>query len=146
MWKYFLLEDEYDESISGGSFNDKTFFDIWTLDLRGKPLFEYKPILSQVNVTQPPMWSSRPQKAKFRPKANSCGRLSYVKASSNLTLTRLWNLVTGSIPESLERGPVETDCWNRCDWGLKEFKWKGSFLGWIVGLLVPVQEILVLLW
>jgi hypothetical protein len=66
------------------------------------------------------------------------------KASSNLTLTRLWNWVTESIPERLERGPVETDCWNRSEWELKEYKWKGSFLVWIVGLVVPVQEIFVL--
>ncbi len=32
------------------------------------------------------------------------------------------------------------DCWNWGEWGLKEYKWKGSFLDCFVGLVVPVQE------
>ncbi len=30
--------------------------------------------------------------------------------------------------------------------GLKEYKWKGSFLGWFIGLVVPLQEIFILPW
>ncbi len=40
------------------------------------------------------------------------------------------------------QGPA--DCWNWVAWGLKEYKWKGSFLAWFVGLVVPLQEIFVL--
>jgi hypothetical protein len=31
-------------------------------------------------------------------------------------------------------------------WGLKKYKWMESFLGWFVGLVVPVQENFVLPW
>ncbi len=31
--------------------------------------------------------------------------------------------------------------WNWDEWGLKEYKLKGSFIGWYVGFVVPVQEI-----
>ncbi len=48
-------------------------------------------------------------------------------------------------PERLERGGP-ADCENWGERGLKEYKRKGSFLGRFVGLLVPVQEILVLPW
>jgi hypothetical protein len=48
-------------------------------------------------------------------------------------------------PERLERcGP----CWllKQGKRGHKEYKLKGSFLSWLVGLVVPVQEIFVLPW
>jgi hypothetical protein len=32
------------------------------------------------------------------------------------------------------------------EWGLKEYKSKGTYLGWFVGLFVPVQDIFVLPW
>ncbi len=46
--------------------------------------------------------------------------------------------------ERLERGG---SCWlSKLDeWGLKEYKWKGSFPGWFVRHVVPVQDIFVLL-
>ncbi len=42
--------------------------------------------------------------------------------------------------------PTLTDCWNRGELGLKWYKWKGSFLGWFVGLVVLVQNIFILFW
>ncbi len=45
-------------------------------------------------------------------------------------------LVGPEIPEM--GGPA--DCWNWGKWGLREYIWKGPFLGWFHGLLVPVQE------
>ncbi len=44
------------------------------------------------------------------------------------------------------RGMGPADCWNWGEWELKEYKWKGSFLGCSVRLVVPVQEIFVLPW
>ncbi len=44
-----------------------------------------------------------------------------------------------------QRG-VPADCWNLGKWGLMEYKWRGSFLGWFVGLVVPVQEIFIRPW
>ncbi len=41
-------------------------------------------------------------------------------------------------------GLAPADCWNWGKWGLKEYKWKGSFLGCFVGLVVPLPEIFVL--
>jgi hypothetical protein len=45
--------------------------------------------------------------------------------------------------ERLESGGP---CWllKMSEWGLKEYKWKVSVLGWFFGLFVPVQEIFVL--
>ncbi len=43
-----------------------------------------------------------------------------------------------------QRGVAPADCWNWwnwCKWGLMEYIWKGSFPGWLVGLVVPVQYI-----
>ncbi len=40
-----------------------------------------------------------------------------------------------------QRGVANADCRNRCKWGLLEYKWKWSFLGWFVGLVVPVCTI-----
>jgi hypothetical protein len=37
------------------------------------------------------------------------------------------------------RGLAPDDCWIWGEWGLKEYKWKGSFLGWFVVLFVPVE-------
>ncbi len=45
-----------------------------------------------------------------------------------------------------QRAVVPTDFWNWGEWELKEYTWKGSFLGWFVGLVVPVQEFFILLW
>ncbi len=39
-------------------------------------------------------------------------------------------------------GVASADCWNWGKWGLIECMWKVSILGWFVGLLVLVQEIL----
>ncbi len=41
-----------------------------------------------------------------------------------------------------QRGVAPADRWNWGEWGNKEYKWMGSFLGWFVGLAVPEQEIL----
>ncbi len=38
-----------------------------------------------------------------------------------------------------QRGVAPADCWNWGKWGLLENIWKGSFLGWFVGLIVPLQ-------
>jgi hypothetical protein len=43
-----------------------------------------------------------------------------------------------------QRGLAPADCWNWGKWGHKEYKWKWSFLGWFVGLVVSIQEIFVL--
>ncbi len=43
-------------------------------------------------------------------------------------------------------GVAPADSWNWGKWGLKEYKWKGSFLGWLVGVVIPVQEIVVQPW
>ncbi len=43
-----------------------------------------------------------------------------------------------------QRGVAPAECWNWGKWGLTEYKWKGYFLGWFVGLAVPVQEIFIL--
>jgi hypothetical protein len=49
-------------------------------------------------------------------------------------------------PERQERG-APADCWNWGKWGLREYiMLKGSYLGWFVGIVVPVQEIFVLPW
>ncbi len=34
------------------------------------------------------------------------------------------------------RSPVRVSGWNWGSWGLKEYKWKGPFLGWFVGLVL----------
>ncbi len=47
-------------------------------------------------------------------------------------------------PEKLET-VAPAGCWNWGEWGFKEYKWKVSFLGWFVGLIVPWQEIFVCL-
>jgi hypothetical protein len=46
------------------------------------------------------------------------------------------------IDRETAEGWPPADCWNCGEWGLKEYKWKGSFLGWFVGLVVTVQHIL----
>ncbi len=54
-----------------------------------------------------------------------------------------WHYVwEGSVgtSETREGWPLRP-CWNWGKWELKEYIWKGSFLGWFVGLVVPVQEI-----
>ncbi len=51
----------------------------------------------------------------------------------------------GSTGQRDYRGVATADWWNWGRWGLKEYKWKGSFLGWFVKLVVPVQEILAVL-
>jgi hypothetical protein len=45
-----------------------------------------------------------------------------------------------------QREVVPADCWNWGEWGLKEYKWKVPFLGWFVGLVIPVQETFILPW
>ncbi len=45
-----------------------------------------------------------------------------------------------SLAERLERDGPSSACWNWGEWGLQEDKWKGSFLGWFVGLIVPGQK------
>ncbi len=45
------------------------------------------------------------------------------------------------------RGVPAADCWNWGEWRQpKEYNWKGSFLGWFVGLVVQVQETFILSW
>ncbi len=48
------------------------------------------------------------------------------------------------LSESFVTEVAPADCWNWGKWGLKEYKWKGSFLGWFAGLFMPVQEIYIL--
>ncbi len=50
-----------------------------------------------------------------------------------------------TIKESRE-GWVLLTIENWGEWGLKEYEWKGSFLGWFVGLVGPIQQIFVLPW
>ncbi len=51
------------------------------------------------------------------------------------------------IMEKILGSPISPICftpadrWNWSKWGLKERKWKGSFLDWFVGLFLSVQEI-----
>ncbi len=45
-----------------------------------------------------------------------------------------------------QRGVAPADCWNWGEWGLTGYKWKRSFLGGFVGLIVPVQETVILPW
>ncbi len=45
-----------------------------------------------------------------------------------------------------QRGVAPADCLICGKWGLFQYIWKVSFLGWLVGLLTPVQYIFVLLW
>ncbi len=38
-----------------------------------------------------------------------------------------------------QRGVAPADCWNLGKWGLFEYIWKESFLGWLMGLAFPIQ-------
>ncbi len=49
-------------------------------------------------------------------------------------------------PRETREGVAPAACWNWGELGLKEYKWKRSFLGWFVGLVVPEQEISVQAW
>ncbi len=42
--------------------------------------------------------------------------------------------------ETREGWPLLT-YWNWGEWGLKEYKWKGSFLGWFFGLILPTRDL-----
>ncbi len=45
-----------------------------------------------------------------------------------------------------QRRVAPADDWKWGEWGLKEYKWKGSFLGWFVRFVVSVQETFILPW
>ncbi len=45
-----------------------------------------------------------------------------------------------------QRGVAPADCWNWGEWELKDYNRKGTFLGWFVGLVVPMQETFILPW
>jgi len=71
--------------------------------------------------------------------------LDYFCRQFETTFARSFGLVSfppynGWTPETLRRGDP---CWLlKLRWsGLKEYKWKGSFLGWFVGLVAHVKEI-----
>jgi hypothetical protein len=57
----------------------------------------------------------------------------------------LVSLACKDTSERLQKGGF-ADCWDLGKWGLKEYKWKESFLGWFVGLFVPLQETFFLPW
>ncbi len=53
-------------------------------------------------------------------------------------------LEVGGPSQRDQRGMGPAVCWNWGEWGLKEYKWNGSFLVCSFELVVPVQEIFIL--
>ncbi len=51
----------------------------------------------------------------------------------------LWAVVDGKAQRD-QRGVALADSWNWDEWWLKEYKWKGSFLGWFVGLVLRYSD------
>ncbi len=45
-----------------------------------------------------------------------------------------------------QRGVAPAHCWTWGGWGLKEYKWKGTFIGLFLELVVSVQETFILSW
>jgi hypothetical protein len=59
---------------------------------------------------------------------------------------KCWTNSGDPLINSLQLRVAAAGCWNSGKWGLMEYKWRGSFPGWFVGLVVLVQEISILPW
>ncbi len=59
-------------------------------------------------------------------------------------ITLFWLLCSFVLTRETRERALLTGNWGK--WGLKEYIWTGSLLGWFAGLVMPVQEIFVLPW
>ncbi len=87
-----------------------------------------KKVLISRNSVCPGIAHSEVQNGTERNGTNSAQKICLTEQPTNNKKT--FRSAKAPYPKRPERGAAPADYWNWDEWGVKEFKWKGSLLGW----------------